>query len=515
MLSQSLRSSYAAYLLLALWNAYRQSNLKQHIFLPFERFVARKWHSSVTEGVILSEGLLSRSWGDSLTCRVLGFAVNLPAAALHWVYRALRRPFEESVMANLVFDMGEEAPIAVAWMFPALLFIPFDYWSNVYSFLAFAAALALFYIGGMRNAALRLDVKAVGPYLAFFALAVVLSVPLSHYPSLSARFLLYHAACMICVMVVVSSVRTRAQLKRLAMGASLAVLGMGLYGIYQRMVVGVEVNLSYVDLTYNADMPGRVYSVFDNPNAFGEVLVLLLPLAAALVVCARRWWGKLTALAVFCVGGIGLAMTYSRAGWVGLAAAMVLFVLMWNAKLVPLFALLGVAAVPFLPETVFHRILTITNFSDTSTSSRFPLYTATVAGLKKSPILGAGLGTDAVRQFIKINELYHAKAPYVHAHNTYLQVWIETGLLGILSFAGGLLWTLKASVRAIRRKASHETRLITIGGASALAGSMVCGLADYLWNYPRVMCVFWFVVAVTLAGIRLCGWEGQEETPAK
>ena len=42
------------------------------------------------------------------------------------------------------------------------------------------------------------------------------------------------------------------------------------------------------------------------------------------------------------------------------------------------------------------------------------------------------------------------------------------------------------------------------GAASALCGAMVCGLADYLWNYPRVMCIFWFVFAMALAGTKVC-----------
>ena len=41
---------------------------------------------------------------------------------------------------------------------------------------------------------------------------------------------------------------------------------------------------------------------------------------------------------------------------------------------------------------------------------------------------------------------------------------------------------------------------------------MVCGLADYLWNYPRVMLIFWFVTGVSLAGIRLAAREANGET---
>ena len=47
-------------------------------------------------------------------------------------------------------------------------------------------------------------------------------------------------------------------------------------------------------------------------------------------------------------------------------------------------------------------------------------------------------------------------------------------------------------------------RTITCAACAALCGSLVCGLADYLWNYPRVMCIFWFVFAVALGGAKLC-----------
>ena len=52
-------------------------------------------------------------------------------------------------------------------------------------------------------------------------------------------------------------------------------------------------------------------------------------------------------------------------------------------------------------------------------------------------------------------------------------------------------------------QASLSTRLITLGAASALAGSLVSGLADYLFTYPRVMLIFWFSVSLLLAGAKL------------
>ncbi len=40
-------------------------------------------------------------------------------------------------------------------------------------------------------------------------------------------------------------------------------------------------------------MPGAVFSIFDNPNTFAQVLLLLLPLVLALFpLTAKRWQWK-------------------------------------------------------------------------------------------------------------------------------------------------------------------------------------------------------------------------------
>ena len=122
--------------------------------------------------------------------------------------------------------------------------------------------------------------------------------------------------------------------------------------------------------------------------------------------------------------------------------------------------------------------------------------------------MGAGLGSDAVRQAIGDLNLFHGKDHFVHCHNIYLQVWCETGLVGVISFVGGILWTFKKGCRAVARATCDPVvRMTILGGAAALMGTMVCGLADYIWNYPRVMCIFWFVFALTIAGIKVCRRE--------
>lgn len=449
------------------------------------------------------EGALARAWPESLLCRLLSALADLPAALLRWLYRAFQPTWDTSVTARLVFAAGDETPSAQFWLTALLWIIPYDYWNNAYTMTAFAFLLLLFHASAMHRAGCRLDVRSIGFYPLVFFGSIFLAALYSSSRSLSMRFLVYHISAALCVLVTVSAIRRTADLLRIAAGGGMCVLVSSLYAFVQR-IQGVEVNKSYVDMELNAGMPGRVDSFFNNPNAFAEVLVLLLPVVLALALAVRPAWGKALFGAAFLAGCGAILMTYSRASWVGLACAMVVMVFLWKPKLLPGFIALCCLGIPLLPDTVWNRILTIGNLSDSSTASRFPLYQAALKVIQVSPVAGAGLGTAAVQRFIRLRYLYRGSAPFVHAHNFYLQIWLEAGLLGIASFLGAMLWNIKRAAHAARHCKDSAARTVTCGAAAALCGAMVNGLADYLWNYPRVMCIFWFVFALALAGVKLC-----------
>lgn len=457
--------------------------------------------------VLCREGVVARSWDGSLLCKILTFVVNIPAILLHKLYRVFQRAFDGSIFAGLFFEMGAETSIAESWLIMGLWVIPFTYWNNAYNLAAFVLLLALFYIRGMHEERARLDIRSAGFYPILLFGAICLAVVQSAYPALSLRFLMYHFVCLLCLLITISAVRHTEDLKRLLASASFVVLVSSLYAVYQR-IRGVKVNKSYVDTKVNEGMPGRVESFFDNPNTYAEVLILLLPLILALILTSRHWLPRLVACCIFIMGVVALGMTYSRASWIGIAVAMAVFVFLWKPKLIPAFIALCILCVPLLPSTIWNRILTITNMSDSSTASRIPLYKAALRTIRKSPVSGAGLGTTAVQQFISDYNLYHAKAPFVHAHNIYLEVWIEAGLLGFVGFLASMFWNIKNAARAVRHSSNSAARTITAACSASLCGAMVCGLADYLWNYPRVMSIFWFVFAVGIAGYQICRKQG-------
>ncbi len=500
-------------LLCSLWDLYEASALHR-LLCRLGRWCTRQVDESRILRPLCRQGVVARAWPESVSCRLLGWVVNLPGLILRRLYLFLQPTFGQSVFARLAFAMGDETAIAQSWLIMALWCIPFSRWNNAYSLMAFAFLLVLFYAGAMASGR-RLDMEGIGFYPVVLFASMFLAVIFSYSPSLSFRFLIYHISAALCVVVTLSAVRNSDDLKRLAAGGAVCVAVSGSYGILQRLQ-GIEVNESYVDLTVNAGMPGRVYSIFDNPNTFAQVLIILLPLVLALVWISRHWYTKLLCLGTCAIGAAALGMTYSRASWVGMACAMVVLVFLWKPRLIPGFFVLCCLCIPFLPQTIWNRILTITNTADSSSASRMTLWQAALEVIRKSPVSGAGLGTAATQSFIRDFNLYHDKAPFVHSHSFYLEVWVQAGLLGISSFVGSMLWNIKQAAHTVRRVATTDSdaRTLTCAAAASLCGAMVCGLADFLWNYPRVMCIFFFVFAMALAGVKVCRAEARENPPS-
>lgn len=507
---QVVEGSVLLRLWLALWGAlkgwYEHSALHR-LLTALTRGWEGWFKGSRFMGMVVREGTLVRAWRESGLLRGLTWLVNLPANLLGRLYRRFKGAFEGSIAAQLGFAMGRETVALIFWLMLGVMVTSYTYSNNMVSFLGFVAVAALFVVGGMRDKRRRLELVEVGPYLAFFVAAVFLSWPLSYLPSESFRFLFFHLTCALCVVVTVSAVERREDLTRLCVAVAATLVVIGGWGVIQG-IQGVPVNYSYTDVVANAGMPGRVYSMYENPNSFAQALGLLIPPAAALLMCGKSRWGKLLGLLGAGLGTVAMVMTYSRGSWVGLAVSVVVFLFWWKRKLLPGFVLLAIACIPILPDAVFNRILSIFNTNDSSTMSRVPLYQASAELIAQRPILGAGLGTDVVRTAIRELNTYHGKAAFVHAHNLALQLWLETGLLGLVTFWAGMVSGVKSAAKAVARPTCDKgVKAVTLASAAAISGVLVSSMADYIWNYPRVMLIFWFVFAIMLAGIKLAKKE--------
>ena len=280
-----------------------------------------------------------------------------------------------------------------------------------------------------------------------------------------------------------------------------AILITSVYAIYQR-IVGVQVSASLTDLTLNKNMPGRVFSTFGNPNNYAEYLMMFLPFCFVRMAQVKKPLLKVSGFASFILPLTALLFTYSRSGWIAFAIAVLVFILMYNKKLLIPLVVLAVVALPLLPQSVLNRILTIGNMADTSSSYRFVIWEGTLEMLKKYWFTGIGLGPEAFRLIYPGYALPRAiTAP--HSHMLFMEILIEMGILGVLTFLAFTICLVVRSRTAAKISQSSFLRNMCFAAAATMAGIGFIGLVEYVWFYPRDMFAFFITAGMSMALVRI------------
>ena len=466
--------------------------------------IARVAKGSAICSFFWRDGRLETLWKKSILCSFLTSLANLPASILTWVHETIKPKWEGSTLLQMTSVLGGNTHVLVGLLLLVTLSIDHARWNNMYALLGVLAVSVLFVLAGSTRRGQRFDVKSLGPYVILNMAVICCSTLISQDPWLSLRFLVFQLTAFLILILTVSSVKDYRQFQLLITLVVIGITVAALYGCYQG-IVGVDVDTSQTDLTLelNQGMPGRIYSFFDNPNAFAGILVMAMPLTYALVLNAKTWCGRCGALISMVLCVLALAQTYSRAGWIGFAVTVVVFILFWNWRLIPILIVAGLCCLPVLPESIYNRILTIGSKEDGSTNYRFSIYQATFRLLKDYWLQGTGLGSNVLHNTFKLYPPMFNGAYPVHTHNVYLQIWAETGIFGLLTFLGAMIHHGKNAIKASVATTDRRIKLMIGAAVAGLCGILVMGLAEYVWFYTRSLYLFWFVFAVVVTGIKI------------
>lgn len=456
---------------------------------------------------------LTKVWESSALLRLLSFILNLPAKACRKLYTKFEESFLGSYIVRLLHIILERFEILIALFLLLMFAVPHASWKNPYSTAIVLLLTFLFFIRTVVKKSGGFDLKAVDMILLVFMLSVVLAAVTSIYPGDSLRYLLFYITAFLLVLIIVSSVRTGNSLGLMIDIALTGIAISGLYGLWQAKT-GVAVDAALTDIELNEGMPGRIFSTMGNPNNYAEILILTLPFFLAVIFNAKSPLKKLVYLLLALPPLGALAFTGSRSGWIAFAAAMLVFVFLKNRKLIPLIIILGILCIPLLPDFVMRRIQTISNPNDTSAKYRTLIYQTVKPVLKDYWITGMGLGSGV---FMRISQGYFqfTRAAVAHSHNLYLQTWLETGIIGIVTLIWGAARIVKKSMINIFNKTDTYINNILIAGVSAMAGISVMGLVEHVWFYPRVMLALWMVIGIILAGLRILNLKVDETISQK
>ena len=476
------------------------------IICQMVRWCGRKFKQLFSASGIFSfiarEGRSSFVWRNSALYGLSCWLLELPSIFLGGLFDRRRSLFEGSrAYAVLKYLMDRLHILISLFLFTALV-VPHRFWDNLYNTAAVLLLTLLLVIKTVTDRKVKFYFKAFDLFFFIFLVSVVLAEVLSLYPGMSLRSFVFYLTCLLLVLLLASTIRSAGQLADTVEIILVALTISGLYGIWQE-IKGVPLVPSQVDLNSSEGMLGRVYSTLENPNNFAEVLLMLLPFYAAAVFYSKGIMKKLIFLALAAPSLVALFLTGSRSSWIGFAVAVLVFVLFKNKAIVPLLIVLGILAVPFLPQSIYRRIMTIFNpTADTSAMYRLDIYRTIWPMFKDYWFSGLGLGNEV---FAKIGQTYYqytTKTP-PHSHNVFLQVWIETGAIGALAFIGFVLGLVKKLIKAVKKAADPVVANMLAAGTASITGILIVSLAEYVWFYPRVMLVFWAVIGLAIASLKL------------
>jgi O-antigen ligase len=200
-----------------------------------------------------------------------------------------------------------------------------------------------------------------------------------------------------------------------------------------------------------------------HPNSVATFLEGMIPLALAIAIGEKRPW--LRAFYGFCAAAFApaLLMTASRGAWVGLALCGII----WLATRFHRMGMIFAAVVPIAGAVpgaylVFNNDASLNSIPIVGTTlvplfarpDRLEVYRNSLYLIQDFPFTGIGLGDVFAMVYSRYALLI--RAPFLtYSHSLFLEIWLDQGLLGILSF----LALISAFYLFVRRVLSHLSKM--------------------------------------------------------
>ncbi len=239
----------------------------------------------------------------------------------------------------------------------------------------------------------------------------------------------------------------------------------------------------------NNEEPKRALSFFIHPNFYAlwcaPLLAFLLPDLGFKIKDLRK---NHLAVIAWVLGSIGLFLSLSRAGWLGLAAAILTYLIVAADKKIrqTVFAAVIIMIIIIFAVPNFRYRVLLPFYGEKSAVSRFSLWDTGYKGIKQSPLTGLGL-TGFSKQWNTLNTDPGLTETHNYPHNIFLDLWVETGLIGLISLTGlmGLY---------IFRGLKNKSNLIALSVSLFLITLLVQGQIDNPYFKNDLAMVFWIIL---------------------
>jgi putative inorganic carbon (HCO3(-)) transporter len=344
---------------------------------------------------------------------------------------------------------------------------------------------------------------------AMTALAVLL-LPLVFYRTLAVYEIIRMLKMILLAVVLANEVARTKQVEYVVAALFAGALIQSVYGIMQRFA-GLNLpleKLGQLSQTTTEQIgiqtASRVGAMLGHPNMLAAYLILILPLACAILFGQAHVRLKALGMATLLLGSMTLVLTLSRAAWFGYSAGLALCMavsflhprLRYQALPLRVVAIVALAAIGLLLSGQIISKFTLSN--PWSVDARWKWLEIAWKMIKAHPILGVGLNgyTFVFDNYDTSGIPWGDMRPPVH--NIYALTWAEQGIIGLFLFAATILSIMKLGIKNLACK-DNLMLAVGLGLWAGLCAVLVQGLADWTLRSNAVMRTFWTSIGVMTA----------------
>jgi O-antigen ligase len=334
-----------------------------------------------------------------------------------------------------------------------------------------------------------LRIPLVAPFAALLAVATV-SLLASSDLGLTAASLVRLMGQLALYVLVFSVVRRRAQAERFVVVLIAAAVPPVVWG-FGEILVG-HAKYLHPALAEGITHP-RLAGPFGEGLTLGSFLLVALVLTVVLSLESRRRQERFIYASLLAFFLVALYLTLARGPWLAFALALgVLAIARYRVLLLlaPLTLLILLVLVPGMSE---RWAPIIENPGETTLADRLSRWEGAWTVFREHPIVGAGLGVGDLEAGAE------ASGRLSPAHDDYLRVLADTGVLGLAAY----LWLLCAAaveaLRAHHRLKTPRYRAIVLSFLAVWAAFMILRVSGNVLTLQILQYYFWALAAVALA----------------
>lgn len=249
----------------------------------------------------------------------------------------------------------------------------------------------------------------------------------------------------------------------------------------------------------------RATASFKDSNTLGIYLSAFMPILLGLALFYYRGKKKFFVILLSLLALTGAALTYSRPTLLAIYVALFfLSVAKKDKRMIAILMLVTLIAPFALPRAVknWAREVEYNPLRFMCNDDRIAIYRNSINMIKHNPLVGVGANTY-MKNYRKYKESPEYRnvitGDYMYAHNNFLHMAAEIGLIGLGIFIWMLYGLFNECIRIYRNLDDTYIKALSLSLLACLVSFLVNGLTESSLYYSRVAILFWYLAGFSLA----------------